>query len=75
MYEPWALTMDLSDFPLDNGKDPDRPHEKLTKYSTKEQRTSVAMLHLIQRAEECLRLFFSRYLADKTDDGKYCVVS
>ncbi|SJL07927.1 uncharacterized protein ARMOST_11285 [Armillaria ostoyae] len=69
MYEPWALTADLSDFPLDDGKDPDRPREKLTKYSTKEQRTSVAMLHLIQRAEECIRHFFSHYLADKTDDA------
>ncbi len=74
MYELWVLTVDLSDFPLDDGKDPDWPREKLTKYSTKEQHMSVAMLHLIQRAEECIWLFFSHYLADKTDDGKYCVV-
>jgi len=70
MYEPWVMTIDLStiDFPI---TDPDHPNvEKLTKFSTKQARTGIAMTRITQSRKECLRAMFADYLGDDSPDGR-----
>lgn len=70
MYEPWVLDIDLTATPNESG-DPDLPNSgKLTKNSTKNQRTGHAMINLIQSKESCIRNFFAQYLADESPEGK-----
>ena len=71
MYEPWAKTIDLSAVDFDTVSDPDHPNvPKLTTHSTKQARTGVAMVKIIQQTE-CLRKLFATYLNDKAPDGMY----
>jgi len=72
MYEPWVMNIDLSSIPITFGQtDPDHPTvEKLTKTSTKQDRTGIAMTTLIQSVSDCPRKFFANYLGDETPDGK-----
>jgi superfamily II DNA/RNA helicase len=74
LYEPWAVTADLSSFKRDLD-DPDQPLHMLTKTSKKPERTGVAMYRLIQ-SSDCIRRFFANYLHDITPTGEcplcYC---
>jgi hypothetical protein len=73
MYEPWVMNIDLSSIPTTPSSlsDPDHPTvEKLSKTSTKQQRTGIAMITLIQSIKECPRKFFANYLGDTTPDGE-----
>lgn len=51
--------------------DPDHPNvEKLGKNSTKQARTGIAMIKIVQSAaDDCLRGMFTDYLGDKALDG------
>lgn len=69
MYEPWVMTIDLSaiDFHI---TDPDHPNiAKLTKFSTKQERTGIAMIRITQSHTKCLREMFADYLIDDSPDG------
>ena len=68
LYEPWAMTADLSSFTNDLD-DPDQPLQPITKTSKKPERTGVAMYRLIQ-SRLCVRYFFAKYLHDETPTGK-----
>jgi hypothetical protein len=51
--------------------DPDHPNvEKLGKNSTKQARTGIAMVKIIQSAN-CFRGMFADYLGDKALDGMW----
>ena len=67
LYEPWAITADLS--LKCNLDDPDQPLLPLTKTSKKPERTGVAMYRLIQ-SSDCIRRFFADYLHDDTPTGE-----
>ncbi|KAH9160732.1 II DNA helicase [Lactarius sanguifluus] len=72
MYEPWVKTIDLKAVRVEASSDPDHPNvPKLTAHSTKQARTGVAMIKVIQQNEECLRRLFATYLNDQAPDGKY----
>ena len=72
MYEPWAKSIDLAAVKVDTVSDPDHPNiPKLTVHSTKQARTGVAMLKIIQLKQECLRQLFATYLKDTTFNGMY----
>jgi hypothetical protein len=70
LYEPWALTADLSvlSSSAQDPDDPDRPLQAITKSSKKPERTGVAMYQLVQ-STLCIRNFFAEYLSDKTPTG------
>jgi len=73
MYEPWVMNINLSSTPTipSSLSDPDHPTvEKLSKTSTKQERTGIAMITHIQSAKDCPREFFANYLGDKTPDGR-----
>lgn len=68
MYEPWVLDIDLSSS-AEDPSDPDYPNAgKLTKHSTKRQRTGWAMVSIVQ-SQICLRKLFAQYLDDQSDEG------
>ncbi|KAJ6476423.1 P-loop containing nucleoside triphosphate hydrolase protein [Mycena vulgaris] len=68
MAEPWAFTVSLDAVEHDNG-DPDRPIAgHLTKFSSKPERTGLAMI-LYVRSLSCLRKLVRDYLADVSPDG------
>ncbi|KAH9070706.1 hypothetical protein EDB83DRAFT_2517848 [Lactarius deliciosus] len=70
MYEPWVKTIDLKAIIVETASDPDHPNvPKLTKHSTKQARTGVAMIKVIQQNEECLRRLFATYLNDQAPDA------
>jgi superfamily II DNA/RNA helicase len=69
LYEPWAMTADISSFAEDLD-DPDQPLQAITKTSKKPERTGVAMYRLVQ-SPMCIRLFFARYFADDTLTGMF----
>ena len=70
MYEPWVRSIDLSTVEVDTVSDPDHPNvPKLTNQSTKQARTGVAMIKIIQLEQECLRRLFANYLGDVASDG------
>lgn len=72
MYEPWVKSIDLATVEVDTVSDPDYPNiPKLTKHSTKQGRTGVAMVKIIQLKQECLCKLFAAYLKDNTADGRY----
>lgn len=72
MYEPWVKSIDLATIEVDTSSDPDHPNiPKLTKHSTKQGRTGVAMIKIVQLEHECLRKLFATYLKDNTADGTY----
>ncbi|KAH9014989.1 II DNA helicase [Lactarius pseudohatsudake] len=72
MYEPWVKTIDLKAVIVETASDPDHPNvPKLTKHSTKQARTGVAMIKVIQQNEECLRRLFATYLNDQAPDALY----
>lgn len=69
MYEPWVINIDLSTINF-GVSDPDHPTvEKLSKTSTKQERTGMAMVKIIQ-SPDCLRKLYADYLGDKTPNGK-----
>lgn len=72
MYEPWVLDIDLSASGVEesvSALDPDYPHSgKLTKYSTKQQRTGRAMVSIVQ-STTCIRKMFAEYLKDQSIEG------
>jgi superfamily II DNA helicase RecQ len=67
LYEPWALTADLSTLAQDLD-DPDQPLQAITKTSKKPERTGVAMYRFVQ-STTCSREFLANYLSDKTPTG------
>jgi superfamily II DNA helicase RecQ len=68
MYEPWVTKIDLSTIAV-SSSDPDHPIvEKLSKTSSKQERTGIAMVKIIQ-STECPRKMFADYPGDKTPDG------
>jgi superfamily II DNA/RNA helicase len=69
LYEPWAMTADISSFAEDLD-DPDQPLQAITKTSKKPERTGVAMYRLVQ-SSSCIRRFFARYFADDTPTGMF----
>jgi ERCC4-related helicase len=72
MYEPWVKTIDIETVRVETVSDPDHPNvPKLTIHSTKQARTGVAMIKVVQKTEECLRKLFATYLNDQTPDGIY----
>jgi hypothetical protein len=72
MYEPWVKSIDLAAVEGDTASDPDHPNvPKLTAQSTKQARTGVAMIKIIQLEQECLRQLFASYLNDTAFDGMY----
>jgi ERCC4-related helicase len=72
MYEPWVKTINLEAVTVETVSDPNHPNiPKLTIHSTKQARTGVTMIKIIQRTEECLRRLFATYLNDQTPDGMY----
>jgi hypothetical protein len=69
MYESWVKNIDLSTIQF-TATDPDHPNvEKLGKNSTKQARTGIAMIKIVQSADDCLRGMFTDYLGDKALDG------
>lgn len=63
------MTIDLSaiDFVV---TDPDQPNvAKLTKSSTKQARTGIAMIRIVQSQKECTRAMFANYLTDDSPEG------
>jgi hypothetical protein len=69
MYEPWVMNIDLSTIKF-NFIDPDHPNvEKLGKNSTKQTRTGIAMIRIIQSVDDCFRGEYADYLGDKAPDG------
>jgi len=72
MYEPWVKLINLTTIEVDTALDPDHPTTpKLTSRSTKQGRTGIAMIKIIQLEQTCLRQLFAAYLKDETCDGKY----
>jgi hypothetical protein len=72
MYEPWVKMIDLGAVRVEAASDPDYPNvAKLTTHSTKQARTGVAMLKIIQQTEQCLRQLFATYLNYQAPDGMY----
>ena len=72
MYEPWVKLIDLAAIEVDTATDPDHPTiPKLTTRSTKQGRTGIAMIKIIQLEQTCIRQLFAAYLKDETCDGKY----
>ena len=72
MYEPWVKSIDLATIEVDTSSDLDHPNiPKLTKHSTKQGRTGVAMIKIVQLEHECLCKLFATYLKDNTADGTY----
>ena len=72
MYEPWVKSIDLTAVEVDTSSDPDHPNiPKLTIHSSKQGRTGVAMIKIIQSEQECLRALYAAYLKDETEDGMY----
>jgi hypothetical protein len=67
MYELWALTADLSEFP-ERLDDPDQPLQTINKNSKKPEQTGVSMYQCIQLSS-CIHEFFTQYLGDKTSTG------
>ena len=71
MYEPWVMDIDLSTINF-NFTDPDHPNvEKLGKNSTKQARTGIAMIKIVQSVDDCLRGMYADYLGDKALDGTW----
>jgi len=63
------MNIDLSAIKFDV-TDPDHPNvEKLGKNSTKQARTGIAMIKIIQSADGCFRGMFADYLGDRTLDA------
>lgn len=72
MYEPWVMDIKISDeeITVSESMDPDYPNAgKLTKYSTKAERTGVTMIKVIHCTILCLRRLWANYLGDKTAEG------
>ncbi|KAH9011631.1 II DNA helicase [Lactarius pseudohatsudake] len=70
MYEPWVKSIDPAAVEVDTASDPDHPNvPKLTVHSTKQARTGIAMIKIIQREQECLRQLFADYLNDTSLDA------
>ena len=54
--------------------DPDHPTiEKLSKTSTKQERTGIAMLKIVQ-SPDCFRQMYADYLGDKSPNGELAVL-
>ena len=71
MYEPWVTNIDLSTITF-TPTDPDHPNiEKIGKNSTKQARTGIAMIKIVQSVDECLRGMYADYLGDKAPDGTW----
>ena len=65
-------SIDLAAVKVDTALDPDHPNiPKLTSHSTKQGRTGIAMIKIIQLEQECLRRLFAAYLNDETCNGMY----
>ncbi len=74
MYKPWVKTIDLATAKLevDTVSDLDHPNfPKLAPHSTKQARTSIAMIKITQSENECLRQLFAAYLKDTAANGTY----
>ncbi|KAI9442063.1 P-loop containing nucleoside triphosphate hydrolase protein [Lactarius psammicola] len=70
MYEPWVMTIDLSTVGVDTVSDPDHPNiHKLTPHSTKQARTGVTIIKIVQLEQECLRQLYADYLNDTSIDA------
>lgn len=70
MYEPWVKSINLAAVEVDTATDPDHPNiPKLTTHSTKQGRTGVAMIKIVQSEQECLRKLYAAYLKDETHEG------
>ena len=71
MYEPWVMNIDLSAIKI-SSTDPDHPNiDKLGKNSTKQARTGIAMIKIVQLVDDCFRGMSADYLGDKTPDGMW----
>jgi hypothetical protein len=71
MYEPWVMDIDLSTINF-TFTDPDHPNvEKLGKNSTKQARTGIAMIRIVQSVDDCFRGMSADYLGDKAQDGMW----
>ena len=71
MHEPWVQKIDCSVVDVDTLTDPDQPIvSKLSVHSTKQDRTGIAMIMIIQQDKKCLRELFANYLQDKSVDGE-----
>lgn len=69
MYEPWLSKIDLSTISF-SISDPDHPNvEQLCKNSTKQARTGIAIIKILQ-STHCLRKMFVDYLGDEASDGR-----
>ena len=67
MYESWVMNINLSTITF-SVSNPDHPTvEKLSKTTTKRERTGIAMVNIIQSAD-CLCKMFTDYLGDKATD-------
>ena len=52
--------------------DPDHPNvEKLGKNSTKQARTGIAMIKIVQSVDDCFRGMYADYLGDKSLVGMW----
>jgi hypothetical protein len=72
MYEPWVKKIDYSTVKAKAVSDPDHPNvPKLAQHSTKQARTGVAMVKIVQLELQCLRWLFSAYLDDTACNGMY----
>lgn len=71
LYEPWVLDIDLSEI-LETLNDPDQPVGKITKFSSKQARTGVESIRMIQ-LDICLRRLQAKYLDDKTPEGEHYI--
>jgi hypothetical protein len=66
-YEAWALEIKETDFTGDTS-DPDRPRNDLRLASRRPERAPLSAIQLVQ-SKTCLRLFFVKYLDDKSPEG------
>ncbi|KAH9022119.1 hypothetical protein EDB85DRAFT_1895384 [Lactarius pseudohatsudake] len=75
MYKPWVKSIDPATVEVDTASDLDHPNvPKLTVHSTKQARTGIAMIKIIQREQECLHQLFADYLNDTSLDDLHMLI-
>ena len=64
LYEPWVLQVDIAAVKDRYGeREPDHPISRLSKTSTKRERTGVASIHLMQ-SKDCIQEIAAIYFND-----------
>ena len=69
LYELWVLQVDIAAVKDRYGKhEPDHPISRLSKTSTKRERTGIAIMQLMQ-SKDCIREIAAVYFNDQADTG------